>query len=112
MEPIPTFSYRRTDTGERQQQVLALVEQIIALAPDDRTLAYAMKMRDRLKLPMALVLEKLWPDLIVMDKVRKLGITKQSYYGWLNELYRPDEKMAKRLAKETGFSVEEIRGRN
>jgi transcriptional regulator with XRE-family HTH domain len=100
-----------TNMIERQRQALGLVEQIIELRPDDGILAYALKMRERLKLPMSVVLAKLWPDLSVIDRCRRLGVTKQTYFGWLNGMYRPGAKMAKRLAKETGFDAGDIRGR-
>ena len=100
-----------TDLSERQRQALELVEQLIALEPDEGTMAYALKMRERLKVPMSIVLGKLWPELSLIDRCRRLGIAKQTYFGWLNGLYRPDDKRAKRLARETGFSVEAIRGK-
>jgi len=94
----------------RQAKALKLIEQIVDLEPDQGTLAYALKMRERLKLPMSIVLDKLWPDMNVTDKVDKLGVTRQTYYGWTNGLFRPDAKMAKKLAALTGFDVDEIRG--
>ena len=96
---------------ERQREALGLVERIIELRPDGGILAYALKMRERLKLPMSVVLGRLWPDLSVIARCRRLGITKQTYFGWLNGMYRPGAKMAKRLAKETGFSADDIRGK-
>lgn len=95
----------------RQKQALELVEQLIELNPDGSTLAYALKMRERLKLPMSVVLSKLWPEISLIDRCRRLGISKQTYFGWLNGLYRPDDRRARRLAKETGFSAEDIRGK-
>jgi transcriptional regulator with XRE-family HTH domain len=100
-----------TELIKRQKQALALVEQLIELNPDGSTLAYALKMRERLKLPMSVVLAKLWPELSLIDRCRRLGISKQTYFGWLNGLYRPDDRRAKKLAKETGFSAEDIRGK-
>lgn len=96
---------------ERQRKALALVEQLIALEPDNGTMAYAVKMRERLRLPMSVVLEKLWPEESIIGKCRRLGISKQTYFGWLNGVYRPDDKRARKLAKETGFSAEDIRGK-
>jgi transcriptional regulator with XRE-family HTH domain len=100
-----------TELIDRQKQALALVEQLIELNPDGSTLAYALKMRERLKLPMSVVLSKLWPEIPLIERCRKLGISKQTYFGWLNGLYRPDNRRAKKLAKETGFSAEDIRGK-
>jgi hypothetical protein len=99
------------DPLERQKRALKLVEQIVELDPDTTTTAYARKMAERLRLPMAVVLEKLWPEETVAYKVRRLGITRQAYYGWLAGLYRPDDKLAKELAKHTGFNADDIRGK-
>ena len=96
---------------DRQKKALELVERIINIPPDDGTLAHALRMRERLRLPISVVLAKLWPELSLIDRCRRLGITKQTYFGWQNGLYRPTGKLAKRLAKETGFSVEDIRGK-
>jgi hypothetical protein len=101
----------QADLISRQRQALALVERLIELKPDESTLAYALKMRERLKLPMSVVLSKLWPELTLIDRCRRLGISKQTYFGWMNGLYRPDTRRAKKLAKETGFSAEDIRGK-
>lgn len=102
------------DAIERQKQALKLVERLIELDTDDSTTAYALKMRERLKLPMSVVLEKLeqiWPDDNVRQRVKRLGITRQAYYGWLNGIYRPDAKLSKKLAALTGFDAEDIRGK-
>jgi hypothetical protein len=96
---------------DRQKKALALVEKIVELDPDTTTTAYALKMEARLRLPMTAVLEKLWPEETVTYKVRRLGITRQAYYGWLAGEYRPDDKLAKELAKHTGFDWEHIRGK-
>lgn len=94
----------------KHKEALALIDKIVALDPDQGTVAYALKMRERLKLPMSLVLERLWPDLSLSEKARRLGITRQTYYGWLNGLFRPDEELSKRLADLTGFDEEDIKG--
>ena len=96
---------------DRQRRALKLVDGIIAAEPDGGTMAYALKMREHLKLPMSVVLEKVWPELPVVERCRRLGITRQAYYGWMNGLYRPDAKLSKILAKLTGFEADEIRGR-
>jgi len=96
---------------ERQREALKLVERLIALEPDMGTMQYARKMRERLRLPMSVVLEKLYPDLSVVEKAEKLGVTRQAYYGWLGGMARPNAKMAKKLANLTGFDANEIRGK-
>lgn len=99
------------DMWQRQAKALALVERIIALNPDESTVAYAKKMRKRLELPMARVLEQLWPELQMTDKCEKLGITRQAYRGWVMGMYRPSRRQAFRLAKETGYDVYDILGK-
>ena len=96
---------------DRQREALKLVERLIALEPDMGTMQYARKMRERLKLPMTVVLEKLYPDLPVTEKVLKLGVTRQAYYGWLNGLSRPTTKLAKKIGALTGYDAEAIRGK-
>jgi transcriptional regulator with XRE-family HTH domain len=94
----------------RHRRALELIDELVFLDPDPGTTAYALKLRERLKLPMPLVLEKLWPDASISEKVRRLGVTRQTYYGWLNGLFRPEGELAKKIAKLTGFDEEEIRG--
>jgi phage terminase large subunit-like protein len=95
----------------RQGDALKLVQKIIDLEPDAGTMGYALKMRERLRMPMSVVLDNLWPDLPVTEKVQRLGITRQCYYGWLNGLFRPDKKMSKVLSRHTGIDADEIRGK-
>ena len=99
---------------KRQQSALKLVERIIELDPDQTTLSYALKMQERLKLPMSVVLDKLneiWPDTNISEKVKRLGVTQGAYYAWTMGWYRPGAKMAKKLAKLTGFEAADIQGR-
>lgn len=97
--------------ADRQKAALRLVERLVELDLDEGTTHYAKKMREHLKLPMSVVLAKLWPGIPVLEKCRRLGIARQAYYGWINGLYRPDTKLARRLAQLTGFDEDEIRGR-
>ena len=102
---------KKISAAERKRRALSLVKRLVRLSPDESTTAYALKMRGRLQLPMSVVLEKLWPDETVLEKSRRLGITRASYYSWKNGVFRPGDKMARRLAKLTGFTIEEIQGR-
>jgi transcriptional regulator with XRE-family HTH domain len=97
--------------AERQKEALKLVEAILKVEPDHGTMAYARKMRERLKLPMSVVLEKLWPDLSILEKVEKLGVTRQAYYLWINGLARPSDRLSKRIAAQTGYDWKDIRGK-
>ena len=98
---------------ERQKKALKLVENLVEIAPDQGTLSYALKMRERLKLPMSVVLDKLdeiYPGSSITWRSERLGITRQTYYGWASGIFRPDAKQAKKLAAITGYDVNEIRG--
>ena len=47
----------------------------------------------------------------IAAKIDAIGIkSRQTYYYWRDGATRPSKKWAKRLAKLTGFSVDEIRG--
>lgn len=96
---------------ERQREALKLVEALIKLGPDMGTMHYARKMRERLRLPMSVVLEKLYPELSVVEKSERLGVTRQAYYGWINGISRPNAKLSKKMAALTGYSAEDIRGK-
>ena len=96
---------------ERQKEALRLIERVIELRPDVGTTKYALKMRERLKLPMSVVLAKLYPDLTVNERAEKLGVTRQAYYGWLNGVSRPNVKISKKIAAATGFDAAAIRGK-
>jgi len=96
---------------ERQKEALKLVERLIALDPDVSTVHYARKMRERLKLPMSVVLENLFPEMTVIERAEKLGVTRQAYYGWLNGISRPNARISKKLAALTGYNAADIRGK-
>jgi len=96
---------------ERQKEALKLVEALIKLEPDLGTMQYARKMRERLKLPMSVVLAHLYPDMSIVDKSEKLGVTRQAYYGWINGISRPNTRLSKKIAALTGFDWEDIRGK-
>lgn len=99
---------------ERQKAALKFVESIIDLGPDQGTLAYALKMRERLRTPMSVVLaalDKKWPNMSTSDRAAKLGVSRQTYYGWQQGLFRPDMKLAKKLAALTEYDADEIRGK-
>lgn len=101
-----------TDAAQRERAI-RLAEKLIAITPESEAglRRRGMQIRDRLKTPMAAVLEKV-PGESVTEKAKKIGITRQAYYAWLKGEYRPNKQQSKRLAGMTGYSVEEIRGRS
>lgn len=94
---------------ERQ---LKAIERLMQVTPDDLGLhRYAAKLRNKLTaIPMSQVLAK-WPG-SVAEKAKHLGVSRQTVYYWLDGSMRPDERRAEMLARLTGFSVAEIRGRD
>lgn len=89
---------------------MKLLDELVRLDLDRGTTAYALKIRERIKLPMQVVLDNAWPGDSIADKVRRLGITRQTYYGWVEGMFRPDATMARKLARATGFDEVAIRG--
>jgi DNA-binding XRE family transcriptional regulator len=45
------------------------------------------------------------------ERARLVGVSRQGYYNWVNEVSRPSVMAAHRLAELTGVSVETIRNR-
>ena len=99
-------------TDAQRERALKLAERLLEITPDtdEGLLRRVTQIRDRLATPMSIVLAKVPGDTVV-DKCRKLGITRQNYYCWLKGEYRPNMKQSKRLAALTGFDADDIRGR-
>lgn len=62
-------------------------------------------------LPMGEILAAV-PGETVTARAKLCGISRQTYYSWLREEYRPNPKQAHRLRKLTGHSLIEIMGRD
>lgn len=96
----------------QNEQALQHIESLIALLePNEQAMTYALKIRERLRVPISEVLDKLWPELGPVEKARKLGVARQTYYGWEQGWFRPIGKFAKKISAATGYSVNEISGR-
>jgi transcriptional regulator with XRE-family HTH domain len=94
------------------ERALKLVERLVKISPSRGLELHAKRLQQRLNaIPMAKVLAKVEAGSI-SAKARMLGVTRQAIYYWLNDVTRPNEEQAKTLAKLTGFSVDEIRGRD
>lgn len=87
-----------------------LLERIIEISPDAAVTARAIKMRDRLALPMQEVIDKI-PGASVVDKAKRVGVSRQTIYYWIYGATRPNAKQARRIARITGYDVALIRGR-
>lgn len=94
------------------ERALKLVEKLGKVSGLDR-IAERMKLKLEARLaavPMSEVLAKM-PQTSITAKARAVGVSRQTFYLWLHDATRPDEAHAQKLAKITGFSVAEIRGR-
>jgi hypothetical protein len=98
-------------TAHRNEQALKLVERLIEHAPDAGMRKRLMKLRGPLKVPIQAILDKV-PGESVIQKAKAIGVTRQAIYGWLDGLCRPNPKQARKIAKITGFSVADVRGRD
>lgn len=63
--------------------------------------------RRRASLPMELILSCV-PGETIMDKAKRLGVSRQTLYGWLNGA-TPNRKLAAKLMRTTGLSADDIR---
>ena len=93
----------------KQREALRLTKELALLATDDSAAQSAInRLRERFRLaPMTTVLEKV-PGPTVVAKATSIGISRQTYYGWLKGRARPNEKQAKRLEELTGVPMKEI----
>lgn len=98
-------------THERALRLIEKVLQMTELAGDRTLHRRAAQIRNRLKLPMSVVLAKVEGD-SVREKCKRLGITRQAYEQWLHGVSRPSLKHARRLAQLTGYDALDIRGRH
>lgn len=94
----------------REDEARRLIERLIKISPDDGLTARALKLRDRLKLPMWMVIDKI-PGETMVAKAKRIGVSRQTIYYWLSGETRPNKKQARLLATLTGFDAAEIRGR-
>jgi DNA-binding XRE family transcriptional regulator len=92
------------------ERALKLVERLVKVAPGRGLELHAKRIRQRLNaVPMTKVLAKMEGS--IAAKARLLGVSRQTLYYWLNEVTRPNRDQSIKLAKLTGFSADEIRGR-
>jgi hypothetical protein len=92
-------------------EALRLAKRLVKESPDASVSRAAMKVQRLLTaVSMELVLDKVRPGEPVAAKARAVGVSRQTFYYWINGTTRPNKKQARRLANLTGFSVEEIRG--
>lgn len=73
-----------------------------------KTVNQALKLLQRLEMiPMSYVLSKV-PGATIVERSDAVGVSRQTYYFWLQGRSRPSLPQAERLAELTGIPVEEI----
>jgi len=95
-------------------RAVALADQLVTATRDvdNRAHKLALKLARSLrpKVSMSEILVKV-PGASVTDQAETVGVSRQTWYNWLDGKGRPHPGAAKRLAKITGVSEEVIRGR-
>lgn len=91
-------------------EALRLTKALIKNSPDGSVTRAAMKVQRLLTAtPMSIILDKLPPG-SVAARAKMLGVSRQTYYYWLDGTTRPTVKIARKISKLTGVDVEAIRG--
>lgn len=85
----------------------------MAARSTDKTLQRsASRLLARLNAPsMSDILDKV-PGVSAAEKAALIGVSRITVWYWVNGYNRPRNKAAKQIAKLTGFSIKEIRGRD
>jgi hypothetical protein len=92
------------------RELLRLISEMEKHSPYPGSALWAQRMRRKIKaIPMAEILDEV-PGDNVIEKARKIGVSRQTYYYWLNGVTRPNKKWAKKLASLTGYDAATIRG--
>lgn len=92
-------------------EALRLTKKLVKNSPNDSVARAAAKVERLLNAtPISVILDKVRPGEPIGAKIKALGVSRATYYYWMNGTTRPSKKQAKKLASLTGFSVEEIRG--
>lgn len=92
------------------EKATRLIEGLVKLSNDKGSQLRAMQILERMNLPMRDVLVKV-PGGTVVDRCKKIGIARQTYYSWARGASRPGPTHSKKLAELTGFHWEDINGR-
>lgn len=98
---------------------MRLAKQIIAMGSQAKAMERIERMTERQHAitqlaPMETILAKIpWAveDRHVATRAKKLGVSRQTYYDWLNGKSRPNIMQAKIIIDLTGLTMKEIRGR-
>jgi DNA-binding XRE family transcriptional regulator len=104
----------------KQREALLIAQHILNMG--DNTAKRLNRVIDRIEkrekarghlLPMKVVLAKVtWPaeDTTLTARAARLGISRQTWYDWINGKFRPNIQQANKLSELTGLTVKQIRG--
>jgi transcriptional regulator with XRE-family HTH domain len=93
------------------REILRAANHLAKLAPDASTARAIEKVKRLLNVvPMSVVLDLVLPGEPIAAKAKAIGVSRQTVYYWLDGVSRPNIKQAQKLAKLTGYAVDEIRG--
>jgi hypothetical protein len=92
------------------RELLRMISDLEKHSPYPGSATWAQRMRRKIKaVPMATILDEV-PGDSAIEKAKKIGVSRQTYYYWLNGVTRPNKKWAKKLANLTGYDAGAIRG--
>ena len=104
----------RLRRAEALERAIARADELIALTRGLDSHAHTMAIRVKRILqaptPMQDILDRV-PGESVTDRAATAGVSRQTWYNWLNDRGRPDGAAAKRLAALTGVAEDIILGR-
>lgn len=97
------------ETADPRATAQRLIKQLVEASPDEATRNLAAKMAEHFQLvPMEKILARVEGKNVVA-KARTLKVTRQTVYGWLRGISRPNAAQAELLAKLTKYPVSKIR---
>jgi transcriptional regulator with XRE-family HTH domain len=100
----------KMNAATKSARAAKLIARVVAMSENDAGLRlHAQHLLDRMNLPMSAVLNKV-PGGTVTERAALIGVTRQTYYGWLRGVSRPNTKQSKRLAELTGLKWQTING--
>jgi DNA-binding XRE family transcriptional regulator len=93
----------------RQMQTMRMLERLAEESPYHTVRKFAKNTLAKQRLPIMAVLNKI-PGKTHTDKAKLVGVSRQTYYAWVNGVARPNRKRAKKLSTITGFDADAIHG--
>ena len=92
-------------------QATKQIEKLADLLPDQYSITKLMQVQVAMALmPMRLVLDKVEGESVV-DRAKRVGVSRNTWYGWYRGEIRPNKRQAARLEQLTGISAMKFQGR-